>query len=116
MKIGWKSGIGKQMNFLKCYSKNNFWKMKVKLYLCITSVLNGAQRSRLGSGRFNPEEETSGILGIGHCPHLVFVLCKIIPILIRREHRMSIPWPFTVLTEILWLIFSRGDVINSTFV
>jgi len=86
--------------------------MKVKLYVCITSVLNEAQRPLLGSGRFNPEEETSGVLGIGHCPHIVFVLCKIIP----RERRMASPWPFTVLTEILGLISFRGDVINFTFV
>jgi len=75
--------------------------MKVKFYLCITSVLNGAQRPLLGSGRFRPDEGSSGVLGIGHCLHTVFVLCKITPILIRREHRMSSQWPFTVLTEIL---------------
>jgi hypothetical protein len=81
--------------------KNNFWQMKVKLYLCITTVLNGVQGSLLGPGHFNPEAETSGVLGIGHSPHLVFVLCKIIPILIRREYQMSSLWPFIVLTEIV---------------
>jgi len=104
------------MNVLKCYSKKNFWKMKVKLYLCITSVLNRAQGSLFGSGRFNPEEETSGVLGIEHCPNLVFVLCEKISILIRREHRMFNLWPFIVLTDILGFISSRGDVIDFTFV
>jgi len=90
--------------------------MKVKIYLCITSVLNRAQGSLLGSGRFNTEEETAGVLGIRHLHHLVFVLCKIIPVLIRSEHRIFGLWPFIVLTEILGFISSRDDVINFTFV
>jgi hypothetical protein len=90
--------------------------MEVKLYLCTTSVLNRAQRSLLGSGRFNPEEEISGVLGIENSAHPVFVLCKKISILIRREHRMFTLWPFIVLTEILGFISSRGNVINFTFV
>jgi hypothetical protein len=89
MKKVWKSAVGRQMNFPKCYSKKIFWEMKAKLYLCITFVLNRAQWTLLRSGLFNSEEESSGVLEIWHSPHIVIVLCKIIPTLIRRGYAVA---------------------------